>query len=68
MNIKHIFMILLRIAFVFLCVVFFPLGIFTIGYVIGNNRGKKSHVKITQEFIRDDDSDENKEDVGVLVI
>lgn len=56
---KHFrrFKMFIRICIVFLSIVFFPLGIFMLGYLLGSNRAKKAkqpYEKTETEFTVND--------------
>lgn len=68
MEVKQLILIILRIAFVFLSVIFFPLGIFMLGYLVG--RGRKDKNKTLKSVISEvkTENDEKFNEDGAMVI
>lgn len=62
---KHFrrFKVFMRACLIFLSVVFFPLGLFMLGYLLGFNRAKKE--KQPYEKMETDDMAENGSEVSI---
>ncbi len=66
MEVKQLILIILRIAFVFLCAIFFPLGIFMLGYLVGRGRKDKTLKSVISEVKNENDEKFNED--GAMVI
>lgn len=68
---KHRLLLLLKIAVVFIGIIIFPIGLFLLGYVIGQSRERKTKKEMVRtETVIDskESSEEKSEENEVLVV